>query len=125
LEVKDIIPNTKNDKNKRGKMVDFFMAGTELQKYKKTFIKLKTKVLFFKQLEEYYLQLKNMPSSVIKSYFYDEDKKILRIVYQSGAVYDYLNLSQTVFDDFKSAFSKGTFLNKVIKPKFQFRKISD
>ena len=106
-------------------MVDFFMAGTELQKYKKTFIKLKTKVLFFKQLEEYYLQLKNMPSSVIKSYFYDEDKKILRIVYQSGAVYDYLNLSQTVFDDFKSAFSKGTFLNKVIKPKFRFRKIID
>jgi len=66
-----------------------------------------------------------MPSSVINRYSYLEDKKILRIVYQSGAVYDYLNVSQNIFDEFRSAFSKGIFLNKVIKPKFKFRKISD
>jgi len=66
-----------------------------------------------------------MPSSVVSNYNYLEDKKILRIVYQSGAVYDYLNVSQKIFDEFKSAFSKGIFLNKVIKPKFKFRKISD
>ncbi|SHK10039.1 KTSC domain-containing protein [Epilithonimonas mollis] len=66
-----------------------------------------------------------MPSSVVNSYMYLEDKKILRIVYQSGAVYDYLNVSQKIFDEFKSAFSKGIFLNKVIKPKFSFKKISD
>jgi len=50
-----------------------------------------------------------MPSSVINHYSYQEDKKILRIVYQSGAVYDYLNVSQKIFDEFKSAFSKGIF----------------
>ncbi len=66
-----------------------------------------------------------MPSSVINRFSYQEDKKILRIVYQSGAVYDYLNVSQNIFDEFKSAFSKGVFLNKVIKPKFKFKKIND
>ncbi|UQB68242.1 KTSC domain-containing protein [Epilithonimonas zeae] len=66
-----------------------------------------------------------MPSSVVNNYNYLEDKKILRIVYQSGAVYDYLNVSQKIFDEFKSAFSKGIYLNKVIKPKFKFKKISD
>lgn len=66
-----------------------------------------------------------MPSSVINHYSYQEDKKILRIVYQSGAVYDYLDVSQKIFDEFQYAFSKGIFLNKVIKPKFKFRKISD
>jgi len=66
-----------------------------------------------------------MPSTVIKSFVYSENKKTLRIVYQSGAVYDYLGVSKTVFDEFTSAFSKGTFLNKVIKPNFRYRKISD
>ncbi|WP_374445818.1 KTSC domain-containing protein [Epilithonimonas sp.] len=66
-----------------------------------------------------------MPSSVINSYAYLEDKKTLRIVYQSGAVYDYLNVSQKIFEEFRSAFSKGVYLNKIIKPKFKFKKVSD
>ncbi|AZI68131.1 KTSC domain-containing protein [Kaistella daneshvariae] len=63
-----------------------------------------------------------MPSSVIKKYFYKPEVKILTIVYVSGAVYDYLDVPQEVFDDFRAAFSKGIYLNKNIKPNFRYEK---
>ncbi|SFI67284.1 KTSC domain-containing protein [Kaistella treverensis] len=63
-----------------------------------------------------------MPSSVIKKYFYKPEQQILTIVYVSGAVYDYLDVPQEIFDDFRAAFSKGTFLNKKIKPNFKYEK---
>jgi hypothetical protein len=64
-----------------------------------------------------------MPSSVVHSYEYFSETEILRIVYQSGAVYDYLKVSQSIFDQFRAFQSKGTFLNKVIKKKFKYVKI--
>jgi hypothetical protein len=63
-----------------------------------------------------------MPSSVIKKYFYKPEPQILTIVYVSGAVYDYLDVPQEVFDDFRAAFSKGIYLNKNIKPNFRYEK---
>ncbi len=66
-----------------------------------------------------------MPSSVIRKYFYKPELQILTIVYVSGAVYDYLDVPQEVFDDFRAAFSKGTYLNKNIKPYFKYVKKSD
>lgn len=64
-----------------------------------------------------------MPSSVIHSYEYFPETEILRIVYQSGAIYDYLKVPQITVDQFKTFTSKGTFLNKVIKKKFKYVKI--
>ncbi|WP_449400555.1 KTSC domain-containing protein [Chryseobacterium wanjuense] len=64
-----------------------------------------------------------MPSSVINHYLYFPETEILRIIYQSGAVYDYLNVPQEIFDRFRSIQSKGRFLNYVIKPKFKYRKV--
>ncbi|RKT00818.1 KTSC domain-containing protein [Chryseobacterium defluvii] len=64
-----------------------------------------------------------MPSSVIHHYLYFPETEILRIIYQSGAVYDYLNVPQKILDNFRAAQSKGKFLNKVIKPGFKFRRV--
>lgn len=66
-----------------------------------------------------------MPSTVIKSYRYFPQEEILRIEYVSGIVYDYLKVPQDVFDDFRSAFSKGVYLNRNIKGRFEFIKIED
>lgn len=66
-----------------------------------------------------------MPSSVIRKYFYNPELQILTIVYVSGAVYDYLDVPQEVFDDFRAAFSKGTYLNKHIKPIFKYEKVGN
>ena len=65
-----------------------------------------------------------MPSSVIRKYFYKPELQILTIVYVSGAVYNYLDVPQVIFDDFRAAFSKGYF-NKKIKPFFKYKKVSD
>ncbi len=65
-----------------------------------------------------------MPSSVVKQYSYYPETEILRIIFQSGSVYDYVKVPQEIFDKFKEAKSKGQFLNAVIKRKFRFRKIS-
>lgn len=66
-----------------------------------------------------------MPSSVIRKYFYKPELQILTIIYVSGAVYDYMDVPQEVFDDFRAAFSKGTYLNKNIKPFFKYEKVKD
>ncbi|WP_316931367.1 KTSC domain-containing protein [Chryseobacterium sp. P1-3] len=65
-----------------------------------------------------------MPSSVVNRFIYFPDTEILRIIYQSGAVYDYFKVPQTIIEKFSAAKSKGQFLNKVIKPRFKYTKIS-
>jgi hypothetical protein len=65
-----------------------------------------------------------MPSSVIQTMHYDADTNTLRIIYISGAVYDYKDVPAKVFADMKAAASKGTFLNRKIKGRFAFEKIT-
>lgn len=65
-----------------------------------------------------------MPSSVISRYSYDEAKHILRVVFLSGMVYDYLDVPAKVYDQMKNSISKGSFLNRVIKVKYKFRKVN-
>lgn len=64
-----------------------------------------------------------MPSSVILNYVYFPETEILRIIYQSGSVYGYLEVPADIFERFRSVQSKGRFMNYVIKPKFSFKKI--
>jgi len=64
-----------------------------------------------------------MPSTVVNHYFYFPETEILRIIYQSGAIYDYFEVPPKTYEKFREATSKGQFLNKIIKPKFRFRKI--
>lgn len=64
-----------------------------------------------------------MPSSVVKNFIYFPETEILRIIYQSGAVYDYFKVPSDIIEKFGKAKSKGQFLNKVIKPRFKYTKI--
>ncbi|MBW8362694.1 MAG: KTSC domain-containing protein [Kaistella sp.] len=63
-----------------------------------------------------------MPSTVIKKYFYHPEQEILTIIYVSGSVYDYFEVPQVVFDEFRAAYSKGVFLHKNIKPFYRYQK---
>ncbi|NML68455.1 KTSC domain-containing protein [Chryseobacterium sp. RP-3-3] len=65
-----------------------------------------------------------MPSSVVNSYIYFPETEILRIIYQSGAVYDYLKVPLSISEKFREARSKGQFLNNVIKRRYRFIKVS-
>ncbi|WP_292008508.1 KTSC domain-containing protein [Chryseobacterium sp.] len=64
-----------------------------------------------------------MPSSVVNNYIYFPETEILRIIYQSGSIYDYFKVPADVVHKFKVARSKGKFLNTIIKPSFKFRKV--
>lgn len=65
-----------------------------------------------------------MPSSVIAKMIYDSSTALLTIIYVSGAVYAYENVPGEIYNAMKSAMSKGTFLNRNIKGKYPFKKIS-
>lgn len=64
-----------------------------------------------------------MPSSVVATIRYDEKTSKLRIIFQSGSIYDYLKVPAKVYNEMKKASSKGEFLNKEIKPNYDFEKI--
>lgn len=66
----------------------------------------------------------HMPSSVIANMNYDADKSRLTIRYVSGAVYEYLDVPRSEYLSMKKATSRGTYLNKVIKPKYHYKKVS-
>ena len=64
-----------------------------------------------------------MPSSVVAAIRYDEKVNKLRIIFQSGSIYDYLKVPVKIYNEMKTASSKGEFLNKHIKPNYEFEKI--
>ena len=64
-----------------------------------------------------------MPSSVVAAIRYDITTSTLRIVYVSGSVYDYKDVPEKVYNEMKKSSSKGEFLNKEIKPNYEFEKI--
>lgn len=64
-----------------------------------------------------------MPSSVIASYSYSEEDKVLKVIFLSGLIYDYLDVPLAVYQRMKNSLSKGSFLNREIKGKFPFRRV--
>ena len=64
-----------------------------------------------------------MPSSVIEHMHYDNDTQTLRVVFVSGAVYDYKKVPANVYRAMQLAPSKGTFLNTNIKAHYLFEKV--
>lgn len=66
-----------------------------------------------------------MPSTVINAFSYDAENRILKVVYVSGAVYNYMDVPETIYQALSKVKSKGTFLNKNIKGRFDYKKIYD
>ncbi len=67
----------------------------------------------------------DMPSSVVRAMNYNEETRVLRIIYTSGLKYDYKDVPAEVFIALKNAGSKGIFLNKNIKGKFAYEKVPE
>jgi hypothetical protein len=61
-----------------------------------------------------------VPSTVIKSFSYDESTKKLTIVFWTGRIYHYLKVPKEVYSDMKAAFAKGKFYNEHIKYNYDF-----
>lgn len=65
-----------------------------------------------------------MPSTVISNMIYYPDTNVLRIFFQSGSIYDYMNVPASVYAAMKKSGAKGTYLNNYIKDRFEFQKIA-
>ena len=61
-------------------------------------------------------------STAIKSFDYDQDKKILKVEFNHGGIYLYHDLPLAVYKDFQSAPSKGQFFVGKIRDKYSFDK---
>jgi len=64
-----------------------------------------------------------MPSSVIAHMDYDPARKILKVIFVSGSVYEYKKVPADLFRQMKQSGSKGSFLNTKIKGRYSFQKV--
>ncbi|MBN8749575.1 KTSC domain protein [Xylophilus ampelinus] len=65
-----------------------------------------------------------VPSSTIVSIGYDEPSQTLEVEFKQGAVYQYYNVSQELFDQLLQAPSKGQFLHYNIKNSNPFARVA-
>jgi len=65
-----------------------------------------------------------MPSSVVARFSYNSTKSTLKVIYTSGAVYEYEDVPEDVYNAMRVSFSKGTFLNTEIKGKYNYKKLA-
>jgi lysyl-tRNA synthetase, class II len=63
--------------------------------------------------------LKNQ-STAIKSFDYDAEQKILRVVFGNGSVYKYADVPETIYQELKATTSVGQYFNSHIRDKFGF-----
>jgi hypothetical protein len=53
-------------------------------------------------------------SSMISSVGYDGAKKVLRVVFNSGAVWEYSGVPEKVYDELLAAGSKGSYMKDFV-----------
>jgi lysyl-tRNA synthetase, class II len=59
-------------------------------------------------------------STAIKSFDYDTEQKILRVVFGNGSVYKYADVPETIYQELKTTTSVGQYFNAHIRDKFGF-----
>lgn len=62
-------------------------------------------------------------SSNIYRVSYDEAETLLEVEFHNGGIYQYLDVPNYIWEEFKQADSKGKYLNSSIKGMYRFIKI--
>jgi hypothetical protein len=65
-----------------------------------------------------------MPSTVLRRFVYDIDRRELWIEFVTGRRYVYEDVPDTVADALRSAFAKGVYFNTRIRDRFRFREVT-
>jgi lysyl-tRNA synthetase class 2 len=61
-----------------------------------------------------------MPSSVIRSFSYDPERRELDVCFTTGRRYLYHGVPQAAADDFRAAFSKGRHFNAHVRDVYDY-----
>jgi hypothetical protein len=59
-------------------------------------------------------------SSNIEKFRYDNQTRILTVVFNNGGTYNYYDVPENVFTGMKSAESKGSYLSANVKKKYRY-----
>jgi hypothetical protein len=62
-------------------------------------------------------------SSTAEALGYDEKKKILRVWFTTGKIYDYANVPKTEFETLLCTPSIGEYFNKSIRGSYPYKKV--
>lgn len=66
----------------------------------------------------------DMPSTVIRRFDYAPGRRELTVEFVSGRRYLYLDVPPEEADEFRAAFSKGTYFNRHIRDNYRFRELA-
>lgn len=72
-----------------------------------------------------FIKLIPVNSSTLSGAGYNATKRVLRLQFSTGIIYDYHSVPEEIFTSLMAAKSKGTYFNEYIKDHFDFEKISD
>lgn len=64
-------------------------------------------------------------SSQVNLIKYDEEKKMLRVVFWGGATYEYQDVPTEVWEQAFNSTSIGSFLAQNVKPKYSYRRVTN
>ena len=65
-----------------------------------------------------------MPSTVIRYFRYNATERELHVTFVTGRQYVYEDVPPDVFEAFRGAFSKGTFLIRKIRNCYRYREVT-
>ena len=59
-------------------------------------------------------------SSNVVGFGYDDERRVLKVEFKNGSVYDYFDVPDQVFNGMKSASSVGQYLAQQVKGTFRY-----
>lgn len=65
----------------------------------------------------------SVSSSNLDEVYYDEDLRVLKVVFKSGAEYEYYGVGPSIYTDLMGADSKGSYFYHNIRNRFPFKKV--
>ncbi|MFO7444711.1 MAG: KTSC domain-containing protein [Ignavibacteriaceae bacterium] len=65
-----------------------------------------------------------LDSTSISSIGYDEEKNTLEVKFIPAGTYHYFNVQASMYKALLKSHSKGEFVNKFIKPRYEYKKIN-
>ena len=69
------------------------------------------------------MRMTPVDSSAITSAGYDAGRRLLRLEYRNGRIYDYLNVPPEIYEDVLNADSPGEFVNLEVKPNYDYSEV--
>jgi hypothetical protein len=65
-----------------------------------------------------------MSSTNVASVGYDEQSETLEVEFANGSVYQYFNVGLALYEQFRTAPSKGQFLNSNIRSSYPYSRVA-